>query len=286
MLANSPKILYSFQLFVASLWKNSGLKEVEFRAVMNGTNYQPSLFMRTLMEPEHYIFHDKEYRIECFRRWFFEISADVVVFADADLIFMDRINDILEFAVKNEVICGCTAYGTPFRRSQSDMENSMSIWEDLYEEFGLTCRKWTKTLEGTDCPYGYFNGGFIVFPVSLYKKASAFREIIEDYHFCMIDVMKKFSQSYSCSPQVSNLFCFEKIGLPYLSIHPKYNCCVDEQNMPEDVRIIHMIGANWKNRWGLEHYLRVTRNPSLLNHRNKFMEIISDAELFSNCKLL
>lgn len=191
-------------------------------------------------------FQKNSYLAQGDARWSY-ISPDVdfFIFADADILLIRSITDLLELLVDSPAVAGTIA-GVPFPQFPKD--NPLEKWASLARQFigREISLDYTHTLasEKTEihlrkCPY-YVNYGFVIFPYSIAA------EIRETYLEFRPRVALELYNPYFAG-QVAMTLAIYKHNVTCRAIPLKYNFFNDveaeklhAQDM-EDIRVIHYL---------------------------------------------
>jgi hypothetical protein len=178
--------------------------------------------------------------------------ARLVMFVDADVIFIRDFSDMLSEIEREPAICGVMAHVSPF---QGRREHSpQSSWQQLARSFGIADLPADCEHSGWNCMFTdetyrytppYFNGGMIVGPVDLMDRMCALIPAAED----AVDAVL---ESYF-RPQLSRTLAIYKDSLPYRVLPLRFNFPNDPRFEPvypaelADLRILHYL------RWHIVH---------------------------------
>ncbi len=191
-------------------------------------------------------FQKKSYGAQANARWSVAPEdCDLVIFADADVLMVRRIDDLLERLLAESSVAGAIAH-YPFPQFPGDVPAQK--WDSLAREsigrkirldYRHTLAPDSAPAAQRDCPF-YVNFGFVIVPRALYSSLGA------RYLGLVDQVAGRLADPYF-SGQVSLAMAVNALDLPCTDMDMRYNFPNDalaEQRYPEsmrDVRVIHYL---------------------------------------------
>lgn len=210
------------------------------------------------------LFDRDSYEATGYDRLWVESDADVVVLADADLLFAGDFDKVILQSYQEQRLLGFIGHISPFPQKPGFVQaRSEWLWDRIFDEAGLprqACR-WQYTGWGLMrnhplhryCP-AYFNYGFIVAP----------RRYIEQMGETFLDelaAVDKILESWLKS-QIANTLCFARHDIPVGTLPLKYNYPLhvngerirelnpdpEGQDAVEDIKVFHYLGDGEVNK--------------------------------------
>lgn len=169
-------------------------------------------------------------------------DADVILFADADTIFVNGVDDLLQYLRTRQAIAGVMAHVPPFA------QNSGETWETLFRKLNHRIPSdfhqhtgWGTMFQRTDVRFGpvYYNFGAVFLSAGLLPDLSA-------AFARKLDVAENAGVGYFRSQLALTLAIYE-LDLPRITLPLRYNFPNDalfEQAYPQDLadlRILHYL---------------------------------------------
>lgn len=182
-------------------------------------------------------------------------NADVTIFCDSDIIFVNRIDDLIEDVLTKNGLYGVIAHYSPFIEHKKTMED---YWNDISlkitkEKINLENRH---SLNQTDkCP-AYYNNGFVIGDFDTWNKIKQpaynnFKEVFDELTGSIDsnNISVKFF-----TMQISLALILNKLKISTYSINEIYNCANQNDmlglinNDIRNIRVIHYLRDNYYDR--------------------------------------
>lgn len=182
-------------------------------------------------------------------------DSDITIFCDADILFIDRIDDLIDTALMEGGIYGVIAHISPFKgikTSPQEMWNHLSK-RYLNETIELSYKH--SHMPHIPCP-AYYNYGMIIGRTETWNKFKdfAYENFSEIIELTTQDTLFKSETYRAFSMQLSLTLSLHKFNIHTKPISDIYNCANDEKTasllgqMIDHVRIIHYLRNTFFNR--------------------------------------
>lgn len=182
-------------------------------------------------------------------------NSDITIFCDADILFVDRIDDLISLVNKNEGIYGVLAHNTPFHHLETSYDE---WWSKLANKFlkSEIDLNYKHSLHPTiKCPV-YYNNGFIIGAKNSWNKIAKFcyNNFRDIYNYLPDNYLGINGSPRFFSMQISFTLALLKFSINTHPISEIYNCANDQRvfnnldSKKNDIRIIHYLRDNFFNR--------------------------------------
>jgi lipopolysaccharide biosynthesis glycosyltransferase len=205
--------------------------------------------------------------------------ADITIFSDADIFFIDRIDSLIENCLSNSGIYGVIAHISPFRNQTIP---SSEIWEELSLKFTgskIPLSYFHSLDKTTTCP-AYYNYGCVIGRTNEWN-------IIKDFAYENFkSIQNILRESFDNSDGTPLFFCMQiSLSLALHKYNIKTHAISDLYNCANDYQVAEILGENLKNIKVI-HYLRqnhFNRDEIFTNNENidKFINL-KDIDSVSN----
>lgn len=196
------------------------------------------------VDPMAYVLHG--YKTTARDRCWHMARARLVMFVDADVIFIRDFSELLNEIEQSPAICGVMAHISPF--PQYKEHSPQSWWQKLFQKFEIPDPPFDCEHSGWNCMFtdetyrytpAYFNGGMIVGPVELMDRMCALMPAAEDAVDAVLENHYRL--------QLARTLAIYKASLPFRVLPIKFNFPNDERferAYPaelDDLRILHYL---------------------------------------------
>ncbi|MFW5886118.1 MAG: hypothetical protein ACOCUL_00030 [Bacteroidota bacterium] len=175
-------------------------------------------------------------------------DSDITIFCDADIFFVNEIDNLINAVKEKKGIYGVIAHYSPFSNFGKSIEDS---WNNIAQKIigEKLDLKYTHSLKKTDkCP-AYFNFGFVIGDKESWNKIKdyAYKNFKEVFHSLPSNDPNYITGPKFFCMQVSLSLVLQKFKIKTYPINEIFNCANEEAMLPlinnktEDIRVIHYL---------------------------------------------
>ena len=227
------------------------------------------------------LFDRDSYEATGYDRLWVESDADMVVLADADLLFAGDFDDIILRSSREQRLLGFIAHVSPFDQGPGLVQaHSEWLWDRIFDEAGLPRRSyqwehtgWSLMSHNPLHRYSpaYFNYGFIVAPRRYVEQMG------ETFLYELVAVDKVFETWFKS--QIANTLCFARHEIPVGTLPLKYNFPLhvdgeriralnpdpEGEDAVDDIKVFHYLGYGEVNK---DHFATAETLAEVLNRES------------------
>lgn len=182
-------------------------------------------------------------------------KSDITILCDSDILFINRIDQLVKQALKHNCIYGVLAHYSPFSR---DQDKSASRWNELsvkYTNNKIELPFYHSLDPSIKCP-AYFNNGFIIGNRRMWSRIKnlAYQNYKEIFYDLPINGKTPILSERFFTMQVSLTIVMLMLKIRAYPVNEIYNCANQNEMIPllknniKDIKIIHYLRNNYFDR--------------------------------------